>query len=65
MLNTPATPIRRNPILELERERRHRIAEAAYFLAEKRGFQSDEISRVRDWLKAEREIDEIMAEGMA
>jgi septation ring formation regulator EzrA len=42
-----------NRITAEQRERM--IAEAAYFLAEKRGFDADE--RVADWLKAEQEID--------
>lgn len=37
---------------ETPEERRHRrIAEAAYFIAEKRGFQGD--LRLEDWLQAE------------
>ena len=42
-------------------EERHRqIAEAAYFKAERRGFQAG--SPVRDWLEAEAEIDAMMSE---
>ncbi len=37
-------------------ERQHMIAEAAYYLAEKRGFCSD---CVQDWLAAEVEIESI------
>lgn len=36
-------------------ERHHRIAEAAYFRAERRGFQGG--CPIQDWLEAEREID--------
>lgn len=40
-----------------EAERRHMIAEAAYYRAERRGFEPglDE----EDWLEAEREIDRL------
>jgi hypothetical protein len=40
-------------------ERHRRIAEAAYFKAERRGFQGG--SPVRDWLEAEAEIDATMS----
>ena len=36
-------------------QREHMIAEAAYYLAEHRGFQGGD--PVRDWLQAEAEID--------
>ncbi|MGB5395834.1 MAG: DUF2934 domain-containing protein [Gammaproteobacteria bacterium] len=39
-------------------QRRQMIAEAAYYLAEKRGFQGG--SPVDDWLKAEHQIDKIL-----
>jgi hypothetical protein len=35
--------------------RRSRIAEAAYLLAEQRGFEGD--MQIDDWLRAEQEID--------
>ena len=37
------------------------IAEAAYYRAEKRGFDGGDA--VRDWLEAEREIDGVFNEG--
>jgi DUF2934 family protein len=36
-------------------DRHHMIAEAAYFRAERRGFQGG--CPIQDWLEAEREID--------
>ncbi|HYW03593.1 MAG TPA: DUF2934 domain-containing protein [Gammaproteobacteria bacterium] len=36
-------------------ERHHRIAEAAYYRAERRGFDGGD--PVRDWLEAEAEVD--------
>ena len=44
-------------------ERRQRIAEAAYYNAERRGFQPD--GEVDDWLKAERQIDSLAGKGGA
>jgi hypothetical protein len=38
-----------------EEERRQLIEEAAYFIAERRGFQGDMV--LDDWLQAEREVD--------
>jgi len=38
---------------------RHRIAEAAYYRAEKRGFQPG--YEIEDWVKAEAEIDSRLA----
>ncbi|HEY8521933.1 MAG TPA: DUF2934 domain-containing protein [Gammaproteobacteria bacterium] len=38
--------------------RRQMIAEAAYFRAQRRGFGGDEGDALRDWLEAEREVDE-------
>ena len=38
-----------------EDTRRRRIAEAAYLLAEQRGFEGD--MQIDDWLRAEQEID--------
>ena len=37
--------------------RREMIANAAYYRAEKRGFQGNEADAVQDWLEAEMEID--------
>jgi hypothetical protein len=37
------------------------IAEAAYFLAERRGFQGGD--PLQDWLEAEAAIDRILGEG--
>ena len=41
---------------EVPEERRRRVAEAAYYRAERRGFESGH--EEEDWLEAEREIDE-------
>ncbi|SFF09574.1 DUF2934 domain-containing protein [Nitrosomonas sp. Nm166] len=38
-------------------DRREMIANAAYYRAEKRGFQGNEADAVQDWLEAEMEID--------
>lgn len=38
-------------------DRQEMIATAAYFRAEKRGFTGNETDALRDWLEAEREID--------
>jgi hypothetical protein len=43
----------KNPVPESQR--RHMIAEAAYYLAEKRGFSDGD--PVSDWIAAETEID--------
>lgn len=40
-------------------DRQGMIAEAAYYLAEKRGFSGDE--REQDWLQAELEVDRLIA----
>lgn len=42
-------------------ERYHRIAEMAYFIAEKRGFRGG--NPVEDWLEAEATIDSGQPEG--
>jgi Protein of unknown function (DUF2934) len=39
-------------------ERRSRIAEAAYYRAERRGFAAD--NELEDWLEAEREFDRLL-----
>jgi hypothetical protein len=38
-----------------EEEKHHLIEEAAYFIAERRGFQGDLV--LEDWLQAEREVN--------
>lgn len=38
-------------------DRQEMIATAAYFRAEKRGFTGNETDALRDWLEAEREVD--------
>jgi hypothetical protein len=43
-------------------ERERMIAEAAYYYAEKRGFEDGEEARLQDWLAAEREIDALLQE---
>ena len=40
-------------------ERQRFVSEAAYFIAERRGFAAD--SHVDDWLQAESEIDQMLA----
>lgn len=44
-----------------EEARRAMIAEAAYFIAERRGFQGD--AALDDWLRAEAEIDAHLSVG--
>jgi len=39
------------------------IAEAAFYLAERRGFKGDAESAYRDWLEAERSIDQYLAKS--
>lgn len=47
------------PMMQLsEAERRHYIAEAAYYIAERRDFESG--SPEADWLAAEAEIDHML-----
>ncbi len=45
---------RQTPTLVSTEEWHHRIAEAAYFMAERRGFQGG--CPIQDWLEAERQI---------
>lgn len=45
-----------------DEERREMIAEAAYFLAEQRGFDPSE--QVNDWLEAERSVDEMLKKAV-
>ena len=47
------------PLTVSEEQRQSMIAEAAYYRAEQRGFQSGD--PVEDWLAAEREIAERLA----
>jgi hypothetical protein len=47
----PSASIQTNP----EEEKHHLIAEAAYFIAERRGFQGNML--LDDWLQAEREVN--------
>jgi hypothetical protein len=44
-------------------DRERMIAEAAYYRAEKRGFEDREEDRLQDWLTAEREIDALLQES--
>lgn len=53
----PAAPVRSGGISE--DDRRHMIAEAAYYKAERRGFRHDAIDQ--NWLDAEAEIDALLA----
>lgn len=56
---TPSTPPTGNFI---EPERRHAMSfEAAYFLAERRGFCPG--GELEDWIAAEREIDRALSSG--
>jgi hypothetical protein len=48
-----------NAILLTPEERHRFVAEAAYFIAERRGFASG--SSTEDWLQAEAEIDRMLA----
>lgn len=56
---TPESVTRNNPPVDAE-ERYRMIAEAAYFLAEKRGFTGGD--RGEDWRQAEAEIDRMLRE---
>lgn len=53
-----ADPLSSAPPLDL---RRHMIAEAAYFRAERRGFCGGDSERLDDWLQAEMEIGRLLA----
>lgn len=46
------------PSAAFANERRSMIAEAAYYHAEKRGFQSGQ--EILDWLEAEKDIDSLL-----
>lgn len=62
VLGTPAKS-NRKARLRVPAELRHRmIAEAAYYLAEKRAFQGGD--PVNDWLDAERIIDQALLTGI-
>ncbi len=54
---TPAPTVLQSSMADAE-ARRQMIAEAAYFVAEKRGFARG--GEVDDWLSAEAEIDRLM-----
>ena len=41
-------------------ERQRMIAEAAYYLSEKRGFQGTDQNQLVDWLTAEKEIEKML-----
>jgi len=57
-----AAPAKAAPAPAVTPEERHRrIAEAAYFIALKRGFQSDP---AENWLEAERQIDSEIRRGI-
>ena len=60
-------PARREPAVHQKaragEDRYRMIAEAAYFLAERRGFLPG--GELQDWLAAELEVDEILAESHA
>lgn len=58
--NVTPEPVTENPLAVTAEERYRMIAEAAYFLAEKRGFQDDRVAE--DWLQAEVEIDRMLRE---
>jgi len=47
--------------LDAPEQRREKVAVAAYFRAERRGFAGDD--PVEDWLEAEREVDGIEQQG--
>jgi hypothetical protein len=56
-----ATNLERREIPSFSISREARIAEAAYWRAERRGFTSGQ--ELDDWLAAEKEIDEEMSKG--
>lgn len=47
-----------NHVIPSAEQRRAMVAEAAYYLAEQRGFQGDD--HMTDWLRAEMEIDHLL-----
>lgn len=49
------------PSLEVMEQRNHFIAVAAYYIAERRGFDGGDPGE--DWVRAEREIDRLLADG--
>lgn len=53
--NPPATARGQSPVETTAEQRLRMIAEAAYYLAERRGFQGGDPTE--DWLQAEAEID--------
>jgi hypothetical protein len=50
-----------NPFVISPEERHRLIAEAAYFRAERRGFDGGEEQALQDWLEAEAELDRTLA----
>ncbi len=46
-------------------ERERMIAEAAYYLGEKRCFEGGEEAMTQDWLQAERQIDEFLGQAIS
>lgn len=42
-------------------ERQGMIAEAAYYLSERRGFTGNDEDQINDWLDAEQQIDAVLA----
>lgn len=66
----PSNSVKSTPIIPDRKivsadQRQTMIAEAAYYLAERRGFQGNEEDRIRDWLEAEIQIDEFLSQGGA
>jgi hypothetical protein len=53
--NIDPSPFSQQRRQQAARERFHAIAEAAYYIAQRRGFQPGQ--ELQDWLSAEREID--------
>jgi len=57
-----AAPLQHACVNSVSDEIRHTmIAEAAYYLAERRGFNGDAESAYTDWLEAERAVDQHLA----
>ena len=57
--STSTAPASHNAIQLTPEERQRYVAEAAYFIAERRGFGGG--SETDDWLQAETEIDRLLA----
>lgn len=54
-------PARSRPATIPVEQRRHYVEVAAYYIAERRGF--DGSSELEDWLQAEIEVDQMLASG--